>query len=250
MIKPHSAWVILLYLALSIDPIAATEQEKIYGGVAANYIPVFNELSQSFKKKTGVKIEATFTSSGNVYNQIINGAPYDLFLSAHEERPDRLHKEGLSYKPFIYARGRVILWSAKNDLCNSKDWRIALEGKNIKKIAIANPETAPYGLAAKKALRKAGLWDLLNPKIVYSQDITQAFQYASTGAVDAGFCALSALYSKQGQAGCHYTIEEAPLIIQSACVLKRTKNRTVIEKFVAFLNSTEGVKIKEKYGYR
>lgn len=224
--------------------------EKITAGVAANYIQTFKELSAAFEAKTGIKVEATFTSSGTLYTQVTNGAPYDIFLSADEERPARLYKEGFVEKPFTYATGQVILWSAKKDFCKAKDWTLALKNESIKKIAIANPETAPYGMAAVKALQKTGLYDLLKPKIVNSQDIAQAFQYASTEAVDAGFCAFSAFYSEKGKAGCYYKIKEAPGIVQSACVLKSSKNMKGAEKFAAFLVSKEAVKIKEKYGYR
>jgi len=225
-------------------------EEKITAGVAANYIQTFKELSTAFEAKTGIKVEATFTSSGTLYTQISNGAPYDIFLSADEERPSRLFKEGLVEKPFTYAAGQVVLWSAKKDFCSSNDWTKAIKNESIKKIAIANPETAPYGLAAMKALQKAGLYDSLKPKLVNSQDIAQAFQYASTEAVDAGFCALSAVYSEKGKAGCYYKIKEAPSIVQSACVLKSSKNLKNAQKFSAFLISKEAVKIKEKYGYR
>jgi len=228
----------------------AFADEKILAGVAANYIQTFKELSSDFEARTGIKVEATFTSSGTLYTQITNGAPYDVFLSADEERPARLFKEGFVQKPFTYAEGQVILWSAKKDFCNPKDWTLALKNEGIKKIAIANPETAPYGMSAMKALQKAGLYDSFKSKLVNSQDIAQAFQYASTEAVDAGFCALSAIYSEKGRAGCYYKIKEAPSIVQSACVLKSTKNIKTAEKFAAYLLSKDAVKIKEKYGYR
>jgi len=242
--------IITLAIFLIFFYLPAFPQEKILAGVTANYINTFREISSSFEAETGIKVEATFTSSGSLYTQIINGAPYDVFLSADEERPARLYKEGVVEKPFIYAAGQVILWSAKKDFCKARDWRLALNNKSIKKIAIANPETAPYGMAAMKALQKTGLYDSLKPKLINSRDIAQAFQYASTEAVDAGFCALSAVYSPQGQTGCYYKIKEAPGIVQTACVLKSSRNIKAAEKFAAFLLSKEAFKIKEKYGYK
>lgn len=235
---------------ISILSSGAFSEEKIHAGVASNYIQVFRELSAAYEAKTGVKVEATFASSGSLYGQITNGAPYDIFLSADEEKPARLYKDGLSDKPFVYARGEVILWSAVKDFCKAKDWAQALNSENIKKIAIANPETAPYGMAAMKALQKAALADKLKAKLVNSQDIAQAFQYASTEAVDAGFCALSAYYSEPGRRGCYYKVKGAPLIVQSACVLRSSKNSKTAEKFAAFLSSVEAAGIKEKYGYK
>lgn len=242
--------IISFLISVLFFSLPALAGEKIYAGVAANYIQPFKELSNSFEAKTGIKVEATFTSSGTLYSQVINGAPFDIFFSADEERPARLYKEGFAEKPFTYATGQVILWSAKKDFCKAGDWTLALKNESIKKIAIANPATAPYGMAAMKALQKTGIYDSLKLKIVNSQDIAQAFQYASTEAVDAGFCASSAFYSDKGKAGCYYIIKEAPVIVQSACVLKSSKNKKSAEKFATFLVSKEAVKIKEKYGYR
>ncbi len=242
--------IIIIITSVLLFSLPAFAEEKITAGVAANYIQTFKDLSNAFEAKTGIRVEATFTSSGTLYTQITNGAPYDIFLSADEEKPERLFSDGLVEKPFTYAEGQIVLWSAKKDFCSSKDWIPALKNENIKKIAIANPETAPYGMAAIKALQKTGLYDILKPKLVNSQDIAQAFQYASTEAVDAGFCALSAVYSPQGQTGCYYKIKEAPRVVQSACVLNSSKHLINAKKFAAFLISKEAVKIKEKYGYR
>lgn len=238
-----------LILALLITPFAASAQDKIHCAVAANFIQAFKEITGSFEAKTGVKVEGTFSSTGNLYNQIVSGAPYDLFLSADVDRPARLQKDGLGDKPFVYARGQVVLWSANKEFCKAKDWREALK-KGVKKIALANPLTAPYGAAARSALQKTGLWEPLQEKFVNAQDIAQSFQYAATQAVDGGFCAFSATITPEGKKGCFYPVEEAPDIVQSACILKRTKARAAAERFAAFLQSPEAQKIKEKFGYR
>jgi molybdate transport system substrate-binding protein len=224
--------------------------EGIRIAVAANFLQAAKELTRDFEKQTGIKVEATFASSGSLYAQIVSGAPYDLFLSADEERPARLHREGNAEKPFVYARGRVVLWSARKDFCRAGQWQQALADPAVRRIAIANPETAPYGAAAREALQKAALWDSGQEKRVVAQDIAQAFQYASTEAVDGAFCAFSSVLSEQGRKGCHYEIPEAPEIIQSACVLKQTKDRTAAESFAAFLLSTPAAAVKAKYGYR
>ena len=250
MMRKLSGRFSLIVLILLLFPFSVSAQEKINAAVAANYIQAFKEISQAFEKQTDVKVEATFSSTGNLYGQIINGAPYDIFLSADETRPARLNKDGVGEKPFIYARGRCVLWSARKAFCQAKDWRAAIQGDAVKRIAIANPETAPYGTAAKTALVKAALWEPLQQKWVFAQDIAQSFQYASTEATSAGFCAYASVVSPQGEKGCYYWIEEAPAIIQSACVLKRTKERAHAERFAAFLVSPEAEAIKTKYGYR
>ncbi len=173
-----------------------------------------------------------------------------MFLSADEQRPDLLQKEGLTEGTFIYARGQAILWSADKDFCKAPTWQDALKNDKIKKIAIANPLTAPYGASAKAALQKAGLWEGLQSRMVNGQDIAQAFQYASTQAVDAGFCALSAALSPQGRAGCFYHLPEAPTIVQTGCILKRSKNKICCELFMVYLMSDHAASIRKKYGYR
>jgi molybdate transport system substrate-binding protein len=173
-----------------------------------------------------------------------------MFLSADEDRPDLLQKEGWTEGIFIYARGQAILWSANKDFCKAATWQDALKNNQIKKIAIANPVTAPYGAAAKAALQKAGLWDALQSRVVNAHDIAQSFQYANTFAVDAGFCALSATASPQGKSGCFYNVPEAPDIVQAACIAKNAKNKKGAELFAAFLSSEHAIKIKTKYGYR
>lgn len=228
----------------------AFAEEKISVAVAANFISAFKDMAADFEAKTKIKVEGTFSSTGNLYSQITNGAPYDLFLSADEERPAKLNKDGVADAPFIYAKGQAVLWSANKDFCKAKTWQDALKNEQVNKIAIANTQTAPYGAAAKKALEKAGMWDNLQSRLVNAQDIAQSFQYASTSAVDAGFCAMSATVSAEGKKGCFFVINEAPEIIQSACILKRTTSRAAVEKFVEFLNSPSAKEIKVKYGYR
>ncbi|MGA3083521.1 MAG: molybdate ABC transporter substrate-binding protein [Thermodesulfobacteriota bacterium] len=242
--------LLLILMVFLINPFSAWSQEKIRVAVAANFIQAFKEIAERFEAKTKIKVEATFSSTGNLYSQIVNGAPYDLFLSADEEIPARLHKDGLGEAPFLYAEGRDVLWSTRKDFCRSRDWREALKNNRIKKISLANPVTSPYGAAAKTALQKAGLWDALQPRLVNAQDVSQSFQYASTGAVEAGFCSLSITSTPEGQSGCFLIIPEAPAIIQFACLLKNTKNRETVKRFLAFLLSSEADQIKIKYGYK
>ena len=242
--------IVLMSSAFAIAKTPVAAENKISVAVAANFISAFKEISADFESKTKIKVECTFSSTGNLYNQIANGAPYDVFLSADEERPAKLYKDGVADKPFIYAKGHAILWSANRDFCRQASWQDALKKDQIKKVSIANTKTAPYGAAAKIALEAAGMWNGLQSKLVNAQDIAQSFQYASTAAVDAGFCAMSASVSPEGKKGCFFVIHEAPEIIQSACVLKRTTNRAAVEKFVEFLSSPAAKEIKVKYGYR
>lgn len=236
-------------LIILMCPFSVGAQEKISVAVAANFISAFKEMAADFEEKTGVKVEGTFSSTGNLYSQIKNGAPYDVFLSADIERPEILQKEGWTEGSFVYARGKVILWSADKKFCKAANWQEALKVSKIKKIAIANPQTAPYGAAAKDALAKSQLWDSLQDKMVIAQTIAQSFQYASTMSVEAGFCALSASASPEGLKGCYYAVPEAPDVVQAACVAKNTKNKKGAELFAGYLLSEHALKIKQKYGY-
>lgn len=242
--------VVALILITLVGPFSALAQEKISVGVAANFISAFKEIAADFEEKAGIRVEATFSSTGNLYSQIKNGAPYDVFLSADEKRPEVLQAEGWTEGTFIYARGQAILWSADKDFCKSANWQDALKNGKIKKISIANPVTAPYGAASKAALQKALLWDALELRMVNAQDIAQSFQYANTGAVDAAFCARSATMTPQGKAGCFYHIPVAPDVVQTACISKNSKNLKAAELFAAYLCSEYAAKIKAKYGYR
>jgi molybdate transport system substrate-binding protein len=117
------------------------------------------------------------------------------------------------------------------------------------RVALANPETAPYGSASVTALKGAGLWETIQGKLVFAQNVAQVFQYAHTETVTAGFCAFSSVFSEQGRRGCYFHVEEAPLIVQMACVLKRSRLGHTARHFAVFLNSSEAQAVKKKYGY-
>jgi molybdate transport system substrate-binding protein len=243
---------VILFQALIVllIPALLSAEEKLNVAVAANFIQPMQKIAVLFEKKTNIKIEATYSSTGKLYSQIINGAPYDVFLAADEERPNLFYRDGLTEKPFVYARGQVILWSAKKELCQAKDWSEAVQNKKIKKIAIANVKTAPYGTMSMEALKKAGLWEPLQNKMVFAQDIAQSFQYAFTESVDMGFCALSAAFSDQGKKGCYLVVNEAPPVVQAACVIKQSKKTAAARQFADFLNSPEAKAVKNSFGYQ
>ncbi len=238
----------LLLSLLCIAPAGA--EEKLQAAVAANFISPFQELTQSFKSETGIAVEATYSSTGQLYTQIIHGAPYDVFLAADQERPELLNKEGRAETPFVYATGQVVFWTRDPELCRLRSWREVMAAPGLQKVAVANPKTAPYGAAAMAAMKQAGMADKIAGRIVFAQNIAQAFQYAATGSVTGGFCALSATLTKEGKQGCHFLIAEAPPIVQSACLLKKTPRRPAAEKFIRFLASPGAVAIKKKYGYK
>jgi molybdate transport system substrate-binding protein len=218
--------------------------------VAASFKRPFGEIAQRFEAGHPIKVEASFTSTGTLYSHIVNGALYDIFLAADDIRPQVLHDNGLAETPVIYARGRVVLWTNRENLCRAGDWKSAIRDAGVRKVSIASPTTSPYGAAAESALRKEGLWEAVKPRFVYAQDAGQAFQYVYSGAAAAGFCALSDAVSVVGREGCRFEVVEATPVEHSACVLKRAKNREAARLFVEFLLSPEAEKIKGEYGYR
>jgi len=239
---------VVLWLLMTVTP--AVAQDSLHVGVAANFIQPFKEISSSFEQKTGIKVTAAFTSSGSLYSQATSRAPYDLILSADEERPRMLFEKNLCGKPFVYARGFAVLWTAKKDLCRLASWKDVVRNSAVKKIAIAHTENAPYGASAMAALKTEGLWQGCQDRLVVAQNIAQAFQFASTEAADIAFCAKSAALSPEGKKGCMWVIEEAPAIVQGACIMKATKNPAAAERLSGFLGSTEAKAVLEKYGYR
>jgi molybdate transport system substrate-binding protein len=243
------AWITGLALILFMTT-STFADNSLTVAVAASFKRPFSEIARRFEAGHPIKVEASFASTGTLHSQIVNGALYDIFLAADEKRPQVLHEEGLADRPVIYARGRVVLWTNRENLCRAGDWQSALRDAGVRKIAIANPTASPYGAAAENALRKEGLWDAVRPRFVYAQDVGQAFQYVYSGAAAAGFCALSDAASAAGREGCRFDVAEAPPVEHSACVLKRAKNREAARRLVEFLQSPEAEKIKGEYGYR
>jgi molybdate transport system substrate-binding protein len=237
-------------LLILLSPQCAHAAERLLIGVAAAYILPFKELAAIFEKKTAIAVKPTFAATGNLYSQIMVGAPYDLFLAADEDRPDTLFRLKLAEKPFIYATGRLVLWSARKDACRPRAWQDALEKSMKRKMAMANPDTSSYGAAAVRTLKRAGLWEKIKPRLVFTQDISQSFQYATMGGVSLAFISRSFALSEHGKKGCYYMIEESPPVQQAACILKKARNRNAAEAFSAFLVSPEAVEIRNKYGYQ
>lgn len=249
---PHTlrrAVVICAAALVILCPALSHAAESLKVAVAANFMIPFKEIAAAFEAETKIRVEPTYSSTGNIYSQIVNGAPYDVFLSADEKTPQSLFEKGLAEKPILYATGRVVLWGSGNEFCGAKTWQEAIGRKGVKKIAIANPVTAPYGAAAEAALKKTGLWDGIRDRLVVAQTVAQSFQYAMSGGTDGSFCALSSALSEQGRKGCHYLIEEAPPIRQAACLLTRTAAKSDASRLLKYLDSPKALEIKKRYGY-
>jgi molybdate transport system substrate-binding protein len=212
------------------------------------------DLAGQFEKQTGIQVNVTSGSSGNFFSQIQNGAPFDLFFSADIEYPKKLAAAGFAEPETLqeYALGRIVIWapaSAKVDVAK-QGWS-ALVDASVQKIAIANPEHAPYGRAAVSALQKAGIYEQVKTKLIYGENISQAAQFVQSGNAQAGIIALSLAISPGMKGGMIWQIpaETYSPIEQGAVVLKSARNKNAARAFLKFVKSPAGREILEKHGF-
>jgi len=244
----------LLALLVLFTGAFATGQE-ITVAAAADMSAALPELVASYTKKTGQPVKLSFGASGNLTNQIRNGAPFDLFFSADEQYPQQLIAEGLASKDtfYRYAIGRLVLWvPGDSPLDLSKLGIQALLDPSVKKISIANPTTAPYGRAAEATLRHYGIYDRVSSRLVVGENISQAAQFVESGNAQAGLIALShALAPAMKDKGRYWTVplDAYPTLNQAAVVLSRSKQPDAARRLLEFLRSPEATSLLTSYGF-
>jgi molybdate transport system substrate-binding protein len=198
-------------------------------------------------------IKVIYGSSGKIYTHIQQGAPYDLYFSADISYPDLLKKEGLTSGPVTpHAVGRIVLWAPKGKI-KAKDLSLEyLLSPSIKRIAIANPKHAPYGKRAEEALKSKGLWQSLQNKLIYGENISQTAQFVQTGNADIGIIALSLAMSQELIKNGHYILIPDQLhtpLEQGFVLTKRGEQNTAAQQFAAFMSSQEARQVMVKYGF-
>ena len=216
---------------------------------ASDLTPVFEELGREFESATKTKVVFVFGSTGMLTRQIENGAPYDLFAAANVSYIDQLEQKGLIIpdSKVVYARGRITLWTANESPVRFQG--IAdLARPEIQRVAIANPDHAPYGLAAKQALQSAGVWDRVQPKLVYGDNVRQTLQYAQTGNVEVAIVSLTLSINSNGRWSLIPENLHQP-IDQGLAIMKSTRNEPAARAFITFLSSPQGKAIMKKYGF-
>lgn len=238
-------------LALLLLPFCTFAQD-LKVAIAANLQDVIKILGNDFTRKTKIKIEPIIGASGNLTNQIKNGAPFDIFLSADMAFPQDLDKTGFTTsKPVVYALGSLIICSNQNlDLSH---WEQLLQSNSIKKIAVANPETAPYGKAAKEVLERKNLLQKIQPKIVYGESISQVNIYITTGVAEIGFTTealISDAANKQKLYWKKINPADYQAIQQGMVILKHAANTPQAAQFFKYMQSASAKSILKKYGYR
>lgn len=216
--------------------------------VAANFTEAAKEIGEAFEKETGHEAIFSFGSTGQLYAQITQGAPFEVFLAADKERPLKAADEGYAVPEslFTYAVGRIALYSADETLVAGET---TLRTGGFRKIAIANPVTAPYGAAAVETMKALGVYDALEAKIVQGASIAQTYQFVATGNAELGFVALSQIASRGDGSRWLVPQELYTPIAQDAVLLKAGEGADAAEAFVAFLKSQKARAIIERYGY-
>jgi len=239
-------------LVLGAGPSAVLAETALVA-VAANFADAAETLSPAFTAATGHRVQLTTGSTGKLYAQISAGAPFEVLLSADAKTPAKLEDEGkaVAGSRFTYAVGQLALFSA-NPQTVAADGRAALENPDLRFVAIANPDLAPYGIAARQTMMAMGLWDTLLPKVVMGQNIGQTFSLVSTGAAEVGFVALSAVKAPGKEpAGSYWQVPQAMFtpILQDAVLLKAGAANPAAVAFVDFLESPEAIAVINSFGY-
>jgi molybdate transport system substrate-binding protein len=239
--------VLLLFLGCRTAPQNRTNELDV--AAAADLIPAFEEIGRQFEATHKTKVVFSFGSTGLLTRQIENGAPMDVFAAASEDFINELEQKGLiiSDTKAIYARGRITLWTSKDSLLKVEKVN-DLTSNDVKRIAIANPDHAPYGIAAREALQAAGIWDAVKEKLVYGDNIRQTLQFAETGNVDVAIVALSLSKQSDGR----WILIPAELhkpINQTLAVINGTKDEQTARAFTAFITGSAGQSILAKYGF-
>lgn len=239
-----------LILALgALLPAAPASAAEVQVAVAANFTEPAKAIAAAFEASTHDHVALSFGSSGQFYTQIQHGAPFEVLLSADADRPERIEKEGLGVAGtrFSYAIGRLVLWSAMPGLVDPKG--AVLKGGRFEKLAIADPDAAPYGVAAVQTMQKLGVYDALQPRIVKGTSITQAYQFVKSGAAELGFVALAQVIADPS--GSRWLVPEsdhAP-IDQQAILLKPGADDPAAKVFLAFLKGGQARAIIKRFGY-
>ncbi|MEG8232529.1 molybdate ABC transporter substrate-binding protein [Pseudomonas orientalis] len=237
---------------LAVFALGSAQADEVQVAVAANFTAPIQAIAADFEKDTGHKLVASFGATGQFYTQIKNGAPFQVFLSADDTTPQKLETEGDTVKGsrFTYAVGTLALWSVKEGYVDAQGE--VLKHNAFKHLSIANPKAAPYGLAATQVLAKEGLTDQVRDKIVEGQNITQAYQFVSTGNAELGFVALSQIYKNGKVSSGSAWIVPSSLhdpIKQDAVILTKGKDSAAAKALVDYLKGPKAAAAIKSYGY-
>lgn len=247
-LRGHVAAVVVLFGLVSFSAHA----DEVRVAVASNFSAPVERIAGLFQQEKGYAVKVSLGSSGKLYAQIKSGASFDVLLAADESIPKRLVQEGLADggSRFVYAVGKLVLWSAQPDLVDAKG--AVLNKGNFNKLAIADPRLAPYGVAAKETLEKLTMWNAIQGKLVKGENIAQTYQLAATENADLAFIALSQITRDGKASGGSWWLVPSELykpIRQSAVLLSGAKDQVAARAFLAFLKSEKSLAVMRGFGY-
>jgi molybdate transport system substrate-binding protein len=244
----------VLLVALAVSAGAGLGAQTLTVAAASDLQAALPAISSQFERDTGAKVTVTFGSSGNLFAQIRNGAPFDVFLAADVDYPRSLEQDGLAERGSVraYATGRLVLWTRNDSGIDLRRGLRVVAEDAVRRIALANPEHAPYGRAAVAALRHEGLYESARRKFALGENISQAAQFAQSGNADVGLLALSlALSPALKRAGRYVDVPETfhPPITQAAAVLAASRQKPLARQFVEALEKPEAMRVLQSYGF-
>ena len=246
----NKRWLITL---LSLLVIGSAHAAEVKVAVAANFAQPMKDIAAEFEKDTRHKINLTQGATGKFYAQITNGAPFEVFLSADDETPGKLVKEGkaIAGTQFTYAIGRLVLWSPDEKLVDQGGG--VLKTDRFKFLSIANAKVAPYGRAAVQTMQKLGILTVLEPRVVQGESISQTYQFVTSGNAQLGFVALSQVWdSGKVKSGSAWIVPEDmhEQLKQDIVLLNTGKDSRAAAELLDYLKSDKARKIIERYGYK
>jgi len=242
------ALIILAVGVVQLTPRRVWAGEVLTIAVAANFYRPMREIASAYEKRSGNRVRLVSGSTGKLYAQIIEGAPFDMFFAADRGRPVKLDRKGLILpgSRFTYAIGKLVVYTARKDLKMEEDGLSILLNPGVKRIAIANPKTAPYGRAAMQALKSSRIYQRIKSRLVYGENIGQTFLFVRSRNADLGLVAASSAYHADGKAAAVPLADYDP-IIQQAVLLRRAGSTA--RAFVVFFATPRVRAVIRKYGY-
>lgn len=244
-------------LAVSIAIICFCEfcaAQSITVAAAADLQFAMQDVAAQFQKETGKEVKVVYGSSGNFFQQLQNGAPFDMFFSANLDYPKKLESAGLteSGSYYEYAKGKIVVWVPNDSILDVSSGLHALLNPSIKKIAVANPQHAPYGQAAVAAMQKEGIYDKVKDKFVLGENISQTATFVVSGSADVGIVALSLALSPNLKDKGRYRdvpADDYPPIKQACVILSSSKNKETAKQFLSFVKTAKVADTLRIYGF-
>jgi molybdate transport system substrate-binding protein len=244
----------LALVVLGVGVVVQAAAQEIIVAAASDLQFAMQDITARFEKQTGKRVKVVYGSSGNFFQQIQNGAPFDLFFSANLDYAKKLEPAGFAEPGTLYkyATGKIVIWAPADSKVNLKNGLRALLDPAVRKIAVANPEHAPYGQAAVAAMKKENVYDRLEAKLVLGENISQTASFALSGSADVGIVALSLAVSPNMKGKGRYVevpTEDYPPIEQGCVLLRASQKKEAARAFLEFFKTPAVTELLRAYGF-